>query len=164
MKIILAFALLLAGGPSAGFEFRGLRTGLTEDQIKIALAADAEPGRSTHVDCILSTHDQRMCSLGSYAVILTSGGVVASVHYRFKSGLVETPTGFVRAFENKYGKATISSRLYTTRLGVQFSASEYAWRRGTQLLTIEEACGGEVGAHSVNIDDTTYVHGPEPRI
>lgn len=164
MKTLLTLAFLLANGYSSGFEFRGLRTGVTEDQIKVALAADADPGKSNHVDCILSAPEQHMCILGNYAAVLTSSGVVTSVHYRFKSGAEETPADFVRAFEKKYGKATIDSRRYTTRQGNQFSASEYTWLRGKQALTVEEACSGEIGAHCINIVDTTYVHRPAPRI
>lgn len=164
MKPLLTLAILLAAGHSSGFEFRGLRTGVTEDQIRVALAADAEPGRSNHVDCILSAPEQRMCILGNYAAVLTSSGVVASVHYHFNSGGEETPADFVRAFEKKYGKATVDSRPYTTRQGNQFSASEYTWLRGKQLLTVEEACSGEIGAHCISIVDTTYVHRAAPRI
>jgi len=99
---------------------------------------------------------KKMCGFrngnSSYAASMNSADVVCAITYYFETTADESSESFVRALSSKYGKPHVEQRTYTNGLGNQFTAREYMWLRGKQLLSVEEVCG-TIGKHCVRIDD-----------
>ena len=119
--------------PTSGavFEFRGMRTGMTRDQILAVLHNRDEDEGS---DC-LKQEDARYCLVGSYSFLFLRGAA-AVIEYRFHEGEggTETLALFEKAFESKFGAP---QRIR----GDSISPARYIWRHGDQKLKLAEECG-----------------------
>jgi len=140
-----------------GFEFRGLRTGVTESDIRVLLSAlitkelvqSKQPPECFYPPKISG----KICSLAGYSAFVTASNVVWTINYDFEDHEDEQVSSFLRAFTAKYGKSTISTHSYVNGLGAQIDGVEYEWSRGTQQLVLEEICSGKPGQHCIRITD-----------
>jgi hypothetical protein len=144
----------------AGFEFRGLRTGLAE--------TDVEAIFGVQLECIHSRWG-RLCSAPpemkapnldpryrNVNIGINDAGRVWAVNYQFQTTPGESPESFAKAFTAKYGRPTMTTQTYRNQLGQPFSGVEYSWHRGTQDLDVEELCAGELDNHCLHITDAAY--------
>lgn len=160
MKLSLLVAVLLTLPAGPGFEFRGLKTGMSQ--------TEAETIMGTPLECFHRNKSESLCAVppemkapnvdARYRrvyVILNAEGLVCGVGYRFNSTPTESVESFAKALTAKYGKPVTSTREFRNKLGVTFTGVDYGWRRGSQLLKIEETCGGgdDIDTHCLHITD-----------
>jgi len=115
---------------SAVFEFRGMQTGMTRDQIVEVLHKRDEDNDDSQCPKV---GDVRLCSIGPYSFVFIKG-TVAVITYQFKESGDETLALFEKAFESKYG-APQHIR------GDSISPASYVWRHGKKKLKLAERCG-----------------------
>jgi hypothetical protein len=120
MRIPIAVILVASASVAQnGFEFRGMRTGMTEAQI-VSLWKDRwEHGirkiGSSGPRCLSLGPDrpERACSFtngGTYSAFMDASGRAWRVSYRFETAPEESPESLVQAFTRRYGKPTIAQR------------------------------------------------------
>ena len=171
-KLFPLIVMALTASPAAlaqhiGFEFRGLRPGMTETEVITALNSLRKPESTRKEFPHLSMG--KMCGFAlahdtaHYAAFMNSADVVSAITYTFETSGDESPESFVRVLSSKYGKPTIEQRTYTSPTGNQFKAALYTWTRGKQFLSVEEVCG-EIGKHCVQIGDAGKIKPAKPEI
>lgn len=163
--VLTAFSLVSGAAETLNkineFEFRGLRTGGTESEIRVLLARIIAAGDAKtfngHPECLVPPDlPGKLCVAGNYMASLNRSGIVWEIVYHFEDHLDDRVDTFLTALTAKYGKPRIVIKAYTNGFGAQLTGSEYHWQRGTQELLLEEICGtgSEIGKHCINITDT----------
>lgn len=171
LPIVIMTASLFASGQKVinkigqGFEFRGLRTGVTESDLRVLLSRLITADPPHPPECFRDSDVKgKICSLQNYEAAVSESNAVWTVNYYFTDEGKETVGSFLLAFTAKYGRPTVSETDYLNGLGIRVAGTEYTWQRGTQQLSLAEMCGGG-SQHCISIlDAATAPRLPLPKI
>ncbi len=166
-------------GPSAApagaeLSFRGLKSGMSKQEIETALGGPLiceNLGGSAANTPVGPQHPGWACLFGlseplqlHLEILLNGFAKLWSVRYRFQPDDVESVQSFVSAFTAKYGMPLSKNKAYRNSSGATVTGEEFSWRRAKQELSVQELCG-KLDESCVQLIDAAYgPKSPAPQI